>query len=83
MFEQLIEHANDLIYALSPEGRLIWFNEQLINLSGYTREELIGRSHLDLATPSQKALAAERFTRPDLGLGLLDDVRRYRCGERE
>ena len=60
---KLIEHANDAIYALSPEGRLIWFNEQLLNLSGYTHEDLIGRSHLDLAAPNQKALAAERFTR--------------------
>lgn len=60
---KLIEHANDSILAFSPEGRLIWFNEQLIAHSGYTRQELEGGDYRLFVFGDQKKLAIERFTR--------------------
>ncbi len=60
---KLIEHANDSILAFSPEGRLIWFNEQLIALSGYTRQELEGGDYRLFVIGDQKKLATERFSR--------------------
>jgi PAS domain S-box-containing protein len=43
---KLIEHASDVIMAIAPDGRLIWFNERLVRLSGYSRTELAGRGYL-------------------------------------
>lgn len=60
---KLIEHANDAIFALSPEGRFIWFNEQLTNLSGYSREELTGSDYRKFIPHGDKKIAVERFTR--------------------
>jgi PAS domain S-box-containing protein len=60
---KLIEHANDAIFAFSPEGRLIWFNEQLCSLSGYSREELMASDYRQFLTSDDKKLAVDRFTR--------------------
>jgi PAS domain S-box-containing protein len=60
---KLIEHANDAIFAFSPEGRLIWFNEQLTKLSGYTREELSAADYRQFLLGTEKKIAVDRFTR--------------------
>ena len=60
---KLIEHATDSILAFSPEGRLIWFNEQLIAHSGYSRQELEGGDYRLFVFGDHKKLAIERFAR--------------------
>jgi PAS domain S-box-containing protein len=59
---KLIEHANDAIFAFSPQGRLVWFNEQLCSLSGYSREELSASDYRQFLTSDEKKLAVDRFT---------------------
>jgi PAS domain S-box-containing protein len=60
---KLIEHANDAIFAFSPDGTLIWFNEQLCGLSGYTREELMNCDYRQFLTSDDKKLAVDRFAK--------------------
>lgn len=60
---KLIEHANDAILAFSPDGRLIWFNEQLIKQSGYSRQELESGDYTLFVFRDQKKVLIERFTR--------------------
>lgn len=60
---KLIEHANDAILAFAPDGRLIWFNEQLIKQSGYSRQELEGGDYRLFVFGNQKKVAIERFMR--------------------
>jgi PAS domain S-box-containing protein len=59
---KLIEHANDSISAFSPTGRLIWFNERLVKLSGYSREELTASDYRLFLAGDDKKTAVERFT---------------------
>jgi PAS domain S-box-containing protein len=60
---KLIEHANDAIFASSPDGRLIWFNEQLTKLSGYSREELLVGDYRRFLPADEKKVPVERFAR--------------------
>jgi PAS domain S-box-containing protein len=60
---KLIEHANDAIFAFSPDGRLIWFNEQLVTLSGYSRLELSMSDYRKFVDGDDKKTAMERFGR--------------------
>ncbi|HKV41511.1 MAG TPA: ATP-binding protein, partial [Blastocatellia bacterium] len=60
---KLIEHANDGIFALSPDGRFVWFNEQLIRQSGYTREELFSSDFRQFLPDADTKLAVDKFTR--------------------
>jgi len=60
---KLIEHANDAIFAVSPEGKFIWFNEQLSKLSGYTRDELFVSEFNRFIPEGERKIAVEWFTR--------------------
>ncbi|HSO74681.1 MAG TPA: ATP-binding protein, partial [Blastocatellia bacterium] len=60
---KLIEHANDAIFAFSPKGRLIWFNEQLVTQTGFSRVELGSGDYSQLVSGEDKTLAVERFSR--------------------
>jgi PAS domain S-box-containing protein len=59
---KLIEHANDAILAFSTDGRLIWFNEQLIKQSGYSRQELEAGDYRLFVFGDQKKVAIDMFT---------------------
>ncbi|MFL6274095.1 MAG: GAF domain-containing protein [Blastocatellia bacterium] len=75
---KLIEHANDSIFALSPSGRLIWFNEQLIRQSGFSRDTLKSITYLDCVPESEKPLIAERFRRAVAGAAQSFEIRTFR-----
>jgi PAS domain S-box-containing protein len=60
---KLIEHANDALFALSPDGRFVWFNEQLCRLSGYSHEELQSIGHRRLVPREERNRAEELFQR--------------------
>jgi PAS domain S-box-containing protein len=60
---KLIEHANDAIFAFSPEGKFIWFNEQLATLSGCSRDELMASDYRRFLPPEDKKTAVDRFAR--------------------
>ena len=68
----LLETALDGIWAVDSDGRLVEVNRIYCEMSGYSREELLGRSVADLddnpsTVPSQfarlEALGADRFER--------------------
>jgi PAS domain S-box-containing protein len=59
---KLIEHANDAIFALSADGRFVWFNEQLVRLSGYSREEIISSDFRRFIPTDEHKLAVDKFT---------------------
>ncbi|HJQ25798.1 MAG TPA: GAF domain-containing protein [Blastocatellia bacterium] len=75
---KLIEHANDSIFALSPNGRFIWFNEQLIRQSGFSRDTLKSVTYLDCVPESEKPLIAERFRRAMAGAAQSFEIRTFR-----
>lgn len=54
-----IELANDAIFTLSPDGKLESVNQEVVNITGYPAEELIGQSPLKLVAPDQLAEIAD------------------------
>lgn len=60
-YQDLIENANDLIFTLSLKGDFIFINRRLSTLTGYAREEWIGRSFFDLIHPGDQPIAEENF----------------------
>lgn len=80
----LIEHASDALFTLSPDGSFIWFNDQLIRLSGYSREELKAgdnrrffgsRERLRIVRRFKRALAGEAQTFEMHGLSKNGDAK--------
>ncbi|HKP11484.1 MAG TPA: GAF domain-containing protein, partial [Blastocatellia bacterium] len=75
---KLIEHANDSIFALSPQGRFIWFNEQLIKQSGFSRDTLKSVTYLDCVPESEKSQIADRFRKALAGTAQSFEIRTFR-----
>ncbi|MDD5502462.1 MAG: PAS domain S-box protein [Candidatus Thermoplasmatota archaeon] len=62
-FRELFENANDTIIYIDENGNIAEANENTEKLSGYRREELIGRSVFDTGffKPEDLAMIAETF----------------------
>ena len=56
-YRHLTEHATDIIYTHTLDGRLITTNQAAERVLGYVREEFIGKNILDLIVPEHRALA--------------------------
>jgi len=55
-FNQLQENANDVIFLLNPDGKIVECNLKAVNLYGYSKEELLQKSVHDLKKDEDKKL---------------------------
>jgi len=53
-YQDLIENANDLIFTLDLKGEFVFVNRRLRTLTGYDKEEWIGRGLVELVTPDDR-----------------------------
>jgi len=58
----LVESANEAIY-IAQDGVLRFVNSRMCELSGFTREELIGRAFAELIYPEDRSLVTEHHQR--------------------
>ena len=67
-YRELVENARDLICTCDLDGCILSVNQAGLDLTGYTRQELIGRPLLELVAPESRALANSLFTgvKPEL-----------------
>ena len=60
--EEILENSSDVIYELDPYGRIILISKVIEKLTGYTREELMGMSALDVVTPDSLEVVADHIS---------------------
>lgn len=60
--EEILENSSDVIYELDPYGRIILISKVIENLTGYTRQELMGMSALDVTSPDSIELVADHIS---------------------
>lgn len=60
--EELLENASDVIYELDPYGRIVLISKVIEKLTGYTRDELIGMSALDVTSPDSLEVVADHIS---------------------
>jgi two-component system, cell cycle sensor histidine kinase and response regulator CckA len=56
-YRHLIEHATDIIYTHTLDGRIITVNKVVETVLGYSREELVGKSIFGLIVPEHRDLS--------------------------
>src|SRR5262249_61727794 len=66
-YRDLFEHAHDAVYTLDPEGRFTSLNRAAESLTGFARQELLGRTLASLAAPGQEAAAERLLLAPGAG----------------
>ncbi len=62
-YRELFENANDMVYTHDLAGSLTSLNKAGEVLTGYNREEALGRSLLAMIAPEHRALAREMLAR--------------------
>jgi PAS domain S-box len=63
LFRNIVENANDLIYTHDLDGNLSWVNAAVVRLTGYSREELLGKNIFDLVSKDLVPTIRERQAR--------------------
>jgi PAS domain S-box-containing protein len=61
-FRTLVETMKEGLAIMDAQGRLTYVNDRILELGGYTREELLGRSVLDLLEQSNRLIFQRELT---------------------
>jgi len=72
MYRGLVEHIMDIVFEINTEGKIIYCSPSVLDLLGYTPEELIGKNGLELIVPEDRTHFLETFNlhRPVTGFVL-------------
>ena len=62
-FDNLVEHATDVIYLVDEDGYFTLVNSQAVNQFGYRKEDLLGRHFAEFVTPDQRHKVYEFYVR--------------------
>ncbi|HJR08618.1 MAG TPA: PAS domain S-box protein [Pyrinomonadaceae bacterium] len=62
-YRALVDNANDIIYTTDMEGRYTSLNRAGERVSGYTREEILGKSWRQVVAPEYVSLTSEMLLR--------------------
>jgi PAS domain S-box-containing protein len=60
--EEILENSSDVIYELDPYGRIILISKAIEKYTGYTREELMGMSALDMVSSDSIEVVANHIS---------------------
>src|SRR6266849_3441938 len=75
--EILVEASPDALLAMSPQGKILFWNQGAEAIFGYAREEAIGRSIFDLIIPPDRFHEAQASIQKamETGSALYESVR--------
>ncbi len=57
LYRGLVEHSPDIIYVLDASARVVFINDAVESLLGYTKKELVGRELIELVHPEDRQRA--------------------------
>jgi PAS domain S-box-containing protein len=60
-YRNIVETANEGIYLMNDEDRVTYVNEKIVELSGYTIEEIVGRPVWDFISEESKPIAKKNL----------------------
>ena len=67
-YRRLVETAHDGIGEIDLDGKLVYINDRMAAMLGYTREEMLGRPLFDFSFPEDHAAAREHIDQRARGL---------------
>ncbi len=68
LLKNIMNSAREAIYALDEDGRYKWCNQAMLDMTGYTLEEIIGHSFLERTHEDDREMRRERFAKALGGL---------------
>ncbi|HZG86835.1 PAS domain S-box protein [Paenibacillus sp.] len=74
-YRSLFERNPDAVFSFDPEGKILTYNKRTTEISGYTKEELLGRSILPFCHPDDVNLVLSMLERVYRGESVNYEVR--------
>ncbi|KFZ15201.1 hypothetical protein V502_05721 [Pseudogymnoascus sp. VKM F-4520 (FW-2644)] len=59
--QQIVEELKDLIHILAADGRVLYISDSVKQLTGYTPEDIIGKSIVDFIHPDDSTMFVREF----------------------
>lgn len=73
-FRGFLDHLPDAAFEVSLAGTILWLNDKVEDLIGYSREELIGKPFGDLIAPESLAEVAQQLERLATGMSVASEL---------
>jgi two-component system cell cycle sensor histidine kinase/response regulator CckA len=74
-YRRLMENLNEVLYMLDLDARVTYVSPNIEKISGYSREEIIGRAFIDFVHPDDLTDRMESFQRVLMGEGITTEYR--------
>ena len=79
--QRVLEELKDLLYILSPDGRILYVSPSIKNLTGYNPQDLTGKSVSDFVHPDDSSLYIREFNESIATGNSLRFFHRFRTAE--
>ncbi|MBI2938050.1 MAG: PAS domain S-box protein [Thaumarchaeota archaeon] len=73
-YRRLIDTAQEGVWVVDTEAKTTYVNQRMAEMLGYTREELVGRSSIDMLDSSDRAGAKRRWRKGKEDLKVVSDI---------
>jgi PAS domain S-box-containing protein len=73
-YRRVIETANEGVWNTDPNGNVIFVNDKITEMIGYSKEEIIGRNGLDFLAVEQRELILRMRRDLDKGLRISEEL---------
>jgi PAS domain S-box-containing protein len=67
LFRSVVENSHDCILIIDDNFRIIYANDEVVRLSGYPKEEIIGQDFREFPDENSKSLVKDRYLRRQKG----------------
>jgi len=81
-YRDLLENANDFIFTLDHDGKFVYLNNRFPPMTGFKKEEWIGKKFIDLISSENKENAYRHYEMTHRGKARIFEARIECCGER-
>lgn len=71
-YRSIVEHTHDGICVIDEQSRIVYGNDELSRMTGYSREENLGKKFTDFLAPEDRSVALDRFVRRQRGENVID-----------
>ncbi|MEW5843972.1 MAG: PAS domain S-box protein [Bacteroidota bacterium] len=72
--ELLIKHANDMIFMIDENRRIVDVNDKVLSVYGYSKEEILNMRADDFSTPESAPSTRDSFVRAEIEGGIVHET---------
>jgi PAS domain S-box-containing protein len=73
-YHKIVETANEGVWVTNPDGKVLFVNNKITEMLGYSREEILGRTGMDFIAPRHKKIVLSIREKLAKGISLSQEL---------